>query len=57
MSVESFIEKVVEASNDSEIRKEFHKGLQIQFTIDKDETNIIALLPQDSPKKMSHSIG
>jgi hypothetical protein len=51
MSVESFIEKVVEASNDSEIRKEFHEGLQIQFTIDKDETNIIALLPKNNSEK------
>jgi hypothetical protein len=51
MSVESFIEKVVEASNDSEIRKEFQKGLQIQFTIDKAETNIIALIPKDNTNK------
>ena len=51
MNVESFIEKVVEASNDHEIREELQKGLQIQFTIDKAETNIIALLPQDRLKK------
>ena len=51
MNIEGFIKKVIEASNDSEIKKEFQKGLQIQFAIDKTETNIIALLPKDNSEK------
>ena len=51
MTVESFIEKVVEAANDSEMKEEFQKGLQVQFTINKTNTNIVALIPQDDPEE------
>lgn len=51
MTVEAFIARVMEIANDGGIREEFEKGLQIQFTIDKTDTNIIALMPKDNPEE------
>lgn len=46
MNLETFINRVVEIANDSEIRKELEKGLKIRFTIDKEHTDIVVLKPQ-----------
>jgi hypothetical protein len=46
MNIEMFIEKIVQLTRDTEIRKELENGLKIKFTIDKERTDIVALRPR-----------
>ena len=46
MNLEEFLDKVAELAKDDEIRKEFEKGLKIQFTVDKEKVKVVALRPK-----------
>jgi len=46
MNLEGFLDKVAELAKDDEIRREFEKGLKIQFTVDKEKVKVVALRPR-----------
>jgi hypothetical protein len=53
MNVETFINKVGEIASDSEFREELERGLKIQFTIDKEHTDIVVLKPTSTAPERS----
>jgi len=46
MKLEEFLDKIAELAKDDEIRREFEKGMKIQFTLDKEEVKVVALRPK-----------
>jgi hypothetical protein len=53
MNVETFINKVAEIASDSEFREELERGLKIQFTIDKEHTDVVVLKPTSKAPERS----
>jgi len=46
MNLEAFINRVIEITNDSEIRTQLERGLKVQFNIGKEKTKVVALRPK-----------
>lgn len=51
MNLEAFINRVIEITNDSEIRTQLEKGLKVQFNIGKEKTKVVALRPKSEPEQ------
>ena len=56
MNVETLIKRVIQITDDSEIKAELARGVKIQFTVSKEGTKVKAFLPKDRvvSKKVTH---